>query len=444
MASYRFGAHIGSGGFGDVAQATQIDDAGDPVGPPLAVKRLRDELLAVTEAVERFRREVRYLDSIDHPNVMPVVARNLSASPPWFVMPRASGSLADGIAAGLNGSPEWMRTTFRSVLEGVAQIHDRGFVHRDLKPENVLFVDNVPRVSDLGLGKRLDASSTTLTQTNIGMGTLPYMAPEQFQDAANVEAPADVYALGKILGQMLTGAVPEIGRADISQFPAMYRSFIERCCADDPHDRYTTAADALEAFDLLAPATSDELRLSQEISELVAEWEEVAVEDDQVEVEAIVRVLVLRRVEEELYYRALPRLPRLLIEQMASRHPEEFRQVMAAYDAHIDGRLPFEYVDVAAEFLAAVLEASDDPQTQRIAARRLVDLGWSHNRWHVGEVLGRLVPKITDDGEALVVAEALRDDERVGDWYVGYLGGLSNLRPPLQRAIDEIRERNAE
>src|SRR4051812_42540804 len=99
MARFRFGAHIGSGGFGDVAQATLVDDDDAAIGPPLAVKKLRDELVTNAEAVARFRREVRYLDSIDHPHVMPVIGRNLSDSPPWFVMPRASGSVADGIAA---------------------------------------------------------------------------------------------------------------------------------------------------------------------------------------------------------------------------------------------------------------------------------------------------------------------------------------------------------
>lgn len=438
MADFRFGAHIGSGGFGDVAQATQLGDAGNASGPPLAVKRLRSEWLGDAGAVERFRREVRYLSTIDHPNVMPIVGRNLSADPPWFVMPRASGSVADGIADGLNSSPEWVRETFRSVLEGVAQIHDRGFVHRDLKPENVLFVNNVVKVSDLGLGKRLDASSTTITQSNIGMGTLPYMAPEQFTDAARMEAPADVYALGKILGQMLTGDVPDLGRPDLSQFPTEYRSFIERCCADAPHDRYTTAADALEAFDLLAPA---EHRLGQGMAELVAQWEDVPIDEDAAEIRAVLDLLLRKRGEEELYYRALPRLPRQLVQQMAIVHPDEFREVIAAYDEHIDGSLPFEYVDVAADFYAAVFEASSDPQTQRITIRRLVYLGWSHNRWHVGEVLGRLFPKIPDDSAALVAAEALREDPDRGDWYVGYIGGLDNLRPPLQRAVDEISQR---
>lgn len=71
----------------------------------------------------------------------------------------------------------------------------------------------------------------------------------------------------------------------------------------------------------------------------------------------------------------LSRLPRLLIHQMATAHPEDFRQVVAAYDGHIDGQLPFDYVDVVADFYAVVFEHTSDPQTQRFITRRLVYLG---------------------------------------------------------------------
>ncbi|MCU1676035.1 MAG: hypothetical protein JWM93_793 [Frankiales bacterium] len=147
--------------------------------------------------------------------------------------------------------------------------------------------------------------------------------------------------------------------------PGTQRSFIEPCCADAPHERYTTAADALEAFDLLSPADREDDRLGQGIAELVAQWEAAPLAADDAQRDAILNLLLRRRDEEELFYRGLPRLPRALIEQMASSRPDEFRQVIAAYDRHIEGSLPIDYVDVAADFYAVVFEAELPLETAR-------------------------------------------------------------------------------
>lgn len=79
---FKFGERIGSGGFGIVSHATRIDD-----NIPFAVKKLIERLVENEDAVRRFRREVRLQRSLEHPNVLPIVAANLAASPPWFVMP---------------------------------------------------------------------------------------------------------------------------------------------------------------------------------------------------------------------------------------------------------------------------------------------------------------------------------------------------------------------
>jgi serine/threonine protein kinase len=261
MARFRFGDRIGSGGFGVVKRASLLDANETVVDDGLAVKFLGEEWLDDDEARIRFVREVRLLDDeLDHANVMGVVGRNLSASPPWFVMPLAESTLEQELDQHA-GDREWVTHTFAQILEGVAHAHDRDqpILHRDLKPQNVLFCGEVPKISDFGLGKRLDPEATTLTKTAMWMGTEPYMAPEQFQDAKRVGPPADVYALGKILWQMLTGRVPEILYVELDAVPREFRFFIEKCCRRDPGERYRSAVEAAAAFSVFraSPETVD-------------------------------------------------------------------------------------------------------------------------------------------------------------------------------------------
>jgi serine/threonine protein kinase len=157
VADFRFGDRIGSGGFGVVRHATRVED-----GLPFAVKHLLDEHTDDDDVVERFRREVRIQRGLERPNVLSIVGANLSASPPWFVMPIAERTLADEISDGLDN--ERVIAIFRGVLAGFSYSHGEGVIHRDLKPENVMMShDGTPMVSDWGLGKNLLSNSTALT-----------------------------------------------------------------------------------------------------------------------------------------------------------------------------------------------------------------------------------------------------------------------------------------
>ncbi|MGE4427490.1 MAG: protein kinase [Solirubrobacteraceae bacterium] len=142
---------LGSGGFGRVHPASRVDDSGAVVDGDLAIKFLKPEWCQDQEALVRFGREVRLQqEALDHPNVLPVVGRNLSADPPYFVMPRATHSLREELGHGGIQDDSRMLVLFQAVLEGMAHAHERQVLHRDLKPENVLFVGGVPRVADFG------------------------------------------------------------------------------------------------------------------------------------------------------------------------------------------------------------------------------------------------------------------------------------------------------
>lgn len=443
MPCFEFGGHIGSGGFGSVEKATLVDDNGDVIRAGLAQKKLLAQWVNDADALARFKREVRLLDEMSHPNVLPVVGRNLSDDPPWFVMPEAESSLAAELAAGQAGDRDWVLRRFTAILNGMAYAHSqRRILHRDLKPENVLVVDGELMVSDFGLGKRLDPNTVDLTSTNIGMGTMAYAAPEQFTDASHVGPQADVYSIGKMLGEMLTGVKPLVGRPRLEAFPSEFQSFIDRCTQDDPADRYANASDALVAFELLvAPAQSAPTRVtaatSADFEEQLRRWEELPEGEDKDVVAPIAAFLEARREDEDFYSRTVPRLPPLLTQQLIDLCPSEFNRVLNAYNGHTQGTLPFEYCDVLANFYRQVYLHTDDPTHMRLILTRLIELGPTHNRWHVGDVVADLLKQSFEPPVATMAAEVINSDPSHARWFRPYVRNLQ-LPPPIAAALASL------
>jgi serine/threonine protein kinase len=427
MPRFRIGTHIGSGGFGTVEEATLIDDDGDELEDGLAQKKLLPEWENDAQALARFQREVRMLTEMEHPNILPVVGRNLAAKPPWFIMPRAETNLADEIKAGRHGEESWVIKVYGAVLSGMTYAHGMERIHRDLKPENILIVNGVAMISDFGLGKRLDTNTAHLTSTHIGMGTIAYMAPEQFEDASQVRQPADVYALGKILAEMLCGKPPKVGPPRLDAVPSKYHSFIEKCCMDDPDERYASAADAQAAFRLLVSPDLSNGPAEGSLEDLLHRWEEAPEGQDADIVKTIADFLVHERSDEELLYRAFPRVPDLLIEQLLDDHPEAFDLVLKTYDNYVSGALPFDYCDVVANFYRRVYRNTTSEVHRRLILERLVRLGPSHNRWHVGEVVGSLLAEIAEKPEADMAADVLSQGD--ARWFEPYARNRKLLSP---------------
>jgi eukaryotic-like serine/threonine-protein kinase len=418
---FRWGEHIGSGGFGTVDEAFRIDDDGTVLESGLARKKLLDEWLGDDEAVARFKKEVRLLDEMEHENILSVEGRNLSDSPPWFVMPFAESNLDKEIDEHA-GDREWVVERFSDILAGMEYAHNREVIHRDLKPENILIVDGVVKVADFGLGKRLDSETTHLTQTNIGMGPLAYMAPEQLQDSASVGAPADIYSLGKILGEMLTGTMPQMGRPRLDDYPAEYQGFIGRCTQDEPSARYANAEDARAAFQLLVSgggATGDVS--GNEFDDLLKKWEVAPLHHDDDEARAVANALVARKEDEEFFFRVIPRLPLGLMNQLIKLCPDEFDAILRAYNQHIEGSLPFEYCDVVANFYRNLYRFDTTLSQKRLILSRLIELGPGHNRWHVGEVFGDVVSGLSSPEEIRMAAEVICENPADALWNQDYV-----------------------
>lgn len=230
---------IGAGGFGDVYYATS--DAGKEV----ALKRIQRNL-----DVEL--RGVRQCLNLKHPNLVALFdIRYDDSEQAWVVMEYIGGeSLRDVIERNPNGLPEdeacrW----FDGIARGVAHLHDHGIVHRDLKPGNIFLDQDVVKIGDYGLSKFISCSRRS-GQTE-SVGTFHYMAPEIGLGRYGKEI--DIYAMGILLYEMLSGHVPFEGESsqeiimkhlttppNLSCIPRRYQAIIARAMAKDPQDRFSS------------------------------------------------------------------------------------------------------------------------------------------------------------------------------------------------------------
>jgi serine/threonine protein kinase len=159
----------------------------------------------------RFHREGRLSARLDHPNIVRIYDYSEHEGRFYFSMEfLEGGSLKDRIRAGGESTPEEIAELLATLADAVQYAHDQGVVHRDLKPSNVLFTrDGRPKIADFGMAKRLDGNATRLTQSHTIIGTANYMAPEQAAGRGKNATPqTDVYALGAILYEVLTGQPP--------------------------------------------------------------------------------------------------------------------------------------------------------------------------------------------------------------------------------------------
>jgi serine/threonine protein kinase len=405
---FRFGKKIGSGGFGIVSHATRSED-----GLPFAVKHLNTEFLADEEAVKRFRREVRLQRGLEHPNILPIVGANLSVSPPWFVMPVAERTLLEEGQSGL--SEERIDELFRGLIAGLLHAHAHDVIHRDLKPENIMLThDGVPQIADFGLGKTLEGDSTAITKTTMGMGSFPYVAPEQMTDARNVDARADIFALGKVLQFLVTNGRLPVAPPNAS-IPAKYRYFISKCCEWEPADRYQDMGEVSAAFDQVVHGNEHPEPAREVAEELLRRFD--ANGDDRALADFL-ELLEHNTDDLSLYRKLVPRMSARALNSALARHPKDLQRVVEVYDGDLeDHNLDFDYCDVVADFYQRLYAGTDDLGLRRLMLRRLIKLGCSHNRYHVGDVVAGMLVRAQETSEVMMVADVLRDNPDDASWF---------------------------
>ncbi len=201
---YRITRTIGRGRMGVVFEG--VADGREPV----AIKVVTTELSQDEVFVRRFQREVAAAQKISHPHVVPVLGAGEEGGLPYLVQALiAGGSLHDRLVK--DGALDLATTVrmLRGPAEGIDALHASGLVHRDIKPGNILLDGETAYVTDFGLAK--DSQASNLTRPGQALGSLDYMAPEQIR-GEDVSAATDVYALGCMIHECLTGTPPFGGR----------------------------------------------------------------------------------------------------------------------------------------------------------------------------------------------------------------------------------------
>ena len=198
---------LGQGGMGTVYKARQT-----ALDRTVALKVLSPHLAADPEFVARFTREAKALGQLSHPNIVAIYENGVHEGVPYLVMEFVDGASLRKLMAHGKLSPERALSIVPQICDALQYAHDRGVIHRDIKPENIL-VDEAGRIkiADFGLAKLATGHASHLTRSNLVMGTPNYMAPEQVERSSSVDHRADIYSLGVVFYEMLTGELP-LGR----------------------------------------------------------------------------------------------------------------------------------------------------------------------------------------------------------------------------------------
>ena len=248
IGEYTLTGKIGQGGIAEIYRARQ-----ESLNRDVAIKILNAKMTADADIVRRFERESMVIAGLNHPNIVHVIDKGVAGNRYYFVMEYVDG-------ASLREVIDSERIALKTKLEMIVQVskaldyaHKNGVIHRDIKPTNVL-IDRQGNalVADFGIAQIISTPESEMTSTDVVMGTLAYMSPEQKLSSTNVDQTTDIYAVGIMLYEILCDKKP-LGHfklpSEINPSLGMeYDGIIQRCLAQEPKDRLQTAVELKDAI----------------------------------------------------------------------------------------------------------------------------------------------------------------------------------------------------
>ena len=259
---------LGSLGGGGMAQVFLAHD--ELLERDVALKVLRDQYAENEEFVERFRREALSVASLSHPNIVQVYDRGTSEDGRYYIAMEyvPGGTLKERIVGDGNLSPGTAAAVAAQVADALGAAHERGVIHRDVKPQNVLVdASGDVKVADFGIARA--AAASVISETSAVLGTAVYMSPEQAM-GQEVGPPSDLYSLGVVLYEMLTGEVPFEADTPVAismkqvhepprppkeirgEIPEEVNAVVLKLLAKEPGARYASAAELVADLDRVA------------------------------------------------------------------------------------------------------------------------------------------------------------------------------------------------
>ncbi len=263
---YQIQTHLGTGGMGEVYRVLDLEQS-----RACALKILNEMMDA--QAVRRFHREFQVLSRFQHPRLVRTYTWGFAEERPYFTMEYLPGKTLEKIIADQALLGQFRASHFfdlmQQIAEGLAYIHAQGMVHRDLKPSNIIVLETEEGIEttilDLGLAKFRHLHSVSITQTGAAIGTVEYMSPEQGKGLW-VDHRSDLYSLGVVLYEMLTGVPPFSGQNPVSvilkhirespppmaearvEVPAQTQQIVLKLLAKEPVDRFQSGEEVLRAL----------------------------------------------------------------------------------------------------------------------------------------------------------------------------------------------------
>ena len=251
---YELGEEIGSGGFATVYKALD-----KKLNRTVAIKKLHPEKSDETTAA-RFRREALSIASLNHKNIVQVydVGEDSATSELFLVMEFVEGgTLKEFLKKKGKLSLKETLPLFKGIAQGLSYAHRKNLVHRDIKPANILLTDSLePKIVDFGLAQA--GRDSELSMSGYGMGTACYMPPEQRRDAKSVNHTADIYALGKVLYEMVTGELPDTLDPSEIPPPPQLSEIIFKSTKPKPEDRFFSVDDLTKELDNILLQSGEE------------------------------------------------------------------------------------------------------------------------------------------------------------------------------------------
>ncbi len=261
IGAYEIVSEVGRGGMATVYKAYH-----ERLDRHVAIKFMHDTFLQDESFHARFQREARIIARLDNPIIVPIYDYDTHEDVPYLVMKYIAGMTLKRRAIKTGLTVHQSRDLLMDVARGLDYAHRQGILHRDMKPSNILIdEDNHPYITDFGLARIAEAGSSTISH-DMMLGTPYYISPEQARGEKELDNRTDIYSLGIILYELITGTVPF--RADTpyaivhghiykpvplpsqinAELPEEVDDVMEKALAKNPADRYATAAEMMQAF----------------------------------------------------------------------------------------------------------------------------------------------------------------------------------------------------